>query len=512
LVNRRGEIEYVTIGDRKSIQLPDFKRTRTGFRRFRGLRCLHTHLDSTGLTRDDLTDLSLLRLDAMCAIEVASDGGPGFFHAAHLVPDFKKGHAADVSAVWKKMSPKHVHEVDLNFQLFIKSLESEFARKTPKEWLQSRGERAICIGITTGSIEEEAEKLEELKELARSTDVVILDEFLQKRPKLDPRYLMGRGKLKDLIIRSMQLGASLLIFNRNLTPTQIRSICKETDLKVIDRTQLILDIFARHAHAREGKIQVELAQLKYMMPRLVEYDDALSRLTGGIGGRGPGETTLEINRRRIKDRIAFLEQKLIQIRKARSQRRKERTRNRAKVVSIVGYTNAGKSTLLNALTNSDVLVENKLFATLDPVSRRTYLEGFDNIIISDTVGFIHDLPEELITTFKATLEEIESSSLIIHLVDASTHNPGKHIVAVHEILCQLGLDTISQILVFNKIDLISKEKCFYLGKIYDALFISAQEGLALDKLKRLLHLKFRRIKKCYFKHRPKNYQKTGKDK
>jgi len=482
LVNRKGNVEYVIVGDRSKIELPDFKRVRAGLRRFRGLRCIHTHLGPEGLSRDDLTDLSLLRLDTITAVETNPQGRAEFVHTAHLIPDFQTGVDVTLTNIWKVLPKRHVSNIDLDFQSFIRDLESEFVRKMPGQWQQTTGERAILVGVTTGSIDEEKEQMAELRELAQSTDVTVLDNFVQKRSRFDPRFVMGRGKLQEIIIRSMQLGASLLIFNQDLTPNQIRTICRETDLKVIDRTQLILDIFARRALSLEGKIQVELAQLKYLMPRLVEFDDSLSRLTGGIGGRGPGETVLEVNKRRLQKRIALLEQKLEDIRKARKQRRHRRYRRSIPVISIVGYTNAGKSTLVNALTKSNVLVEDKLFATLDPVSRRLRLPRNQEIILSDTVGFIRDLPEELLNAFMATMEEIEDSSLILHLVDASNPSKQQHIASVEKILDHLDLDGIPKILIMNKVDALDEENKEVAGRQFPARCISALRGNGLEEL------------------------------
>ena len=294
---------------------------------------------------------------------------------------------------------------------------------------------------------------------ARLRGVVVLDEIIQRRAAIDPRTVMGKGKLDELLIRAMQLGADALIFDRELQPAQVRSISEATDLKVIDRSQLILDIFAQRAQSREGKIQVELAQLKYILPRLVVgQDSAFSRLAGGIGGRGPGETKLETDRRRVRDRIHRLEKELTSQRGHREQRRKERLRHQVPIISIVGYTNAGKSTLLNVLTSSHVLAEKRMFATLDPTSRRLRLPREREVIINDTVGFIRDLPPDLLAAFRSTIEEITGSSLLIHLVDASNPRWRQQIESVHRTLAELELNEIPRLLVFNKADLLDREE------------------------------------------------------
>ena len=265
----------------------------------------------------------------------------------------------------------------------------------------------------------------------------------------------------------------MIIFDQNLTPAQMRAINEATDLKIIDRTQLILDIFAQRAQSREGKIQVELAQLKYMLPRLTGSGTEMSRLMGGIGGRGPGETKLEVDRRRVRDRIHHLERQIEQIRTSRQVQRARRERRDLPIVSIVGYTNAGKSTLLNALTASSVTAEDRMFATLDPTSRRLRLPRDQEVIINDTVGFIRDLPPDLITAFRATLEEMEGSDLLIHLVDASSPQLDNHIASVEKILEELGLSDIPRLLVFNKSDLLSKDELANLRRSYRAVTVSA---------------------------------------
>src|SRR2546425_11174032 len=319
----------------------------------------------------------------------------------------------------------------------------------------SGAERAILVNVSTGPRADAEDSIAELCELSKSAGVVVLDEMVQRRPGIDPRTVLGKGKLDELLIRAMQLGADAIIFDRELQPAQVRAISEVTDLKVIDRSQLILDIFAQRAQSHEGKIQVELAQLKYILPRLVVgQNSAFSRLAGGIGGRGPGETKLETDRRRVRDRIHRLETELASQRTRREQRRKERLRHGVPIVSIVGYTNAGKSTLLNTLTASQVLAEERMFATLDPTTRRLRLPRDREVIINDTVGFIRDLPPDLLSAFRSTLEEIAGSRLLIHLVDAANPRWEQQVASVEAILIELEFNEIPRLLVFNKTDLL----------------------------------------------------------
>lgn len=498
LVNRNGYVEYVVVGNAHSIVLPDLKRVRMGADRFRGLRCLHTHLSGEGLTQDDLTDLALLRLDLMAAIDVRSDGLPGLVRSAHLVPvrngarkvkpvtsdatDEDPGASFDTP--FEFLEPCGPSQLDVDFIDLIESLEEELARARHVRSPRDQRDRAILVGVTTSSIGAAQESLDELKELARSSGVVVLDSIVQRRQKLDPRSLVGRGKLDEIIIRSLQLGADVIIFDQNLTPAQMRVINEATDLKIIDRTQLILDIFAQRAQSREGKIQVELAQLKYMLPRLSGSGTEMSRLMGGIGGRGPGESKLEVDRRRVRDRIHQLEGQIEQIRTSRQVQRTRRQRRALPVISIVGYTNAGKSTLLNALTDSTVVAEDRMFATLDPTSRRLRLPRDQEVIINDTVGFIRDLPPDLISAFRATLEEMEGSNVLIHLVDASSTQIEDHISAVHKILEELKLSGIPRVLVFNKADLLGTDELENMKRGFEAILISALDRKSLLPLTR----------------------------
>jgi len=456
LIDRKGYVEYVTVGDARRIELPDFKRVRVATDRFRGLRCVHTHLRGEKLTRDDLTDLALLRLDLMAAIDVdAGTGLPGVVRAAHMLPSTEANNSNSNGEQFGFLRPAVPSQLQVDFLELMEALEAEMGRNRRTVKRTGAGEAAILVHVTTGAISEAEDSMAELRELAWSAGIAIVDEIIQRRPAIDPRTVMGKGKLDELLIRAMQIGTDAVIFDRELQPAQVRSISDATDLKVVDRSQLILDIFAQRAQSREGKIQVELAQLKYILPRLViGQNSAFSRLAGGIGGRGPGETKLETDRRRVRDRIHRLEKELTAQRGHREQRRKERLRHQVQIISIVGYTNAGKSTLLNALTASHVVAEKRMFATLDPTSRRLRLPREREVIINDTVGFIRDLPPDLLAAFRATLEEIEGSRLLIHLVDASNPRWEQQIASVNRILSELSFDRIPVLLVFNKADLV----------------------------------------------------------
>jgi GTP-binding protein HflX len=487
LVDRKGHVTDVVVGDATKIVLPAQDRSRLGQSRFNGLRCLHTHIrGEKGLTHDDLTDLALLRLDLMAAIDVDPKTGlPGMVRAAHLLPAKARELNGDGNGeveAFRFLDPQVPGRLDIDFTELITSLEEEMARNRGARRASDNRDRAILVGVTTGTMAEARDSMDELRELAISGGLVTLDEIIQRRPTLDPKTLAGKGKLDDIIIRSLQLGADMIVFDRELSPAQVRAINEATDLKILDRSQLILDIFAQRAQTAEGRIQVELAQLKYLLPRLSGSGAEMSRLMGGIGGRGPGETKLEVDRRRVRDRIALLEEKLKHVRESRHQRRAQRARRDMPVVSIVGYTNAGKSTLLNALTNSQVAAEQRMFATLDPTSRRLRLPRDQEIIINDTVGFIRDLPKDLLAAFKATLEEMEESDLLIHLVDASSPQLENQIASVNRILGELQLDAIPRLLVFNKIDLVEPEELENRGHVYNAIPISAIDRSTLGTL------------------------------
>lgn len=466
LVNRKGDVVSVIVGDDKNILIPDLGRFRLGLGRLKGLRCLHTHLHGEPLSREDLTDLVLLGLDLMVSIEVGEEGSPGPIAYAHILPENSRGEK------WSLQRVPDVGQLHTDFQEMIESLEDELGRSREARTLQQR-ERAVLVGVSAGPVWQIEESLEELRDLAVSSGVEVTDVVVQRLKKVDPRFLIGKGKLSELALRCLQTGSTLLVFDHELTPAQVRSLTDATELKIIDRSQLILDIFARRAVTREGKIQVELAQLQYLLPRLATKNTAMSRLTGGIGGRGPGETKLEINRRRVRERITRLNRELEQISQQREDRRRLRNVRGLPVISIVGYTNAGKSTLLNSLTRSHVAVENRLFATLDPSSRRLRFPRERDVIITDTVGFIRDLPEDLMEAFAATLEELHDADLLLHVVDASSPRMEDQIKTVEGILRKLDLDRIQVVLVLNKIDRLDPGRTADLSKNLKGIPVSA---------------------------------------
>lgn len=464
LIPRSGNISHVIVGDTKGILIPELSDYPVGRKALRGLRLIHTHLKDEPLNQDDLTDLSLLRLDLVAAIGIR-DSLPHRIFVAHLMP---QGSEKPVEV----FPPQGFHQFDMDFLSFIGSLEEEMERKRTFDQRDNR-ERAILVSVSARPKHELEDSMEELRELALSSGVLVLDGVIQRPKEINPKYLMGEGKLKELIINSMNKGATLLIFDQDLNPSQMKAISELTELKVIDRCQLILDIFAQRAHSRDGKVQVELAQLKYRLPRLTGKGTAMSRLMGGIGGRGPGEMKLEIDRRRVRERITLLERELRSLSEARRQRKQRRVATGIPIVSIIGYTNAGKSTLLNALTKSGTFVEDKLFATLDTASRRLRFPRERDVIVTDTVGFIRNLPKDLMAAFKSTLEELEDADLLVHLVDASNPRFEQHINSVEAVLEELGLANKPQLLVFNKIDRLPEEETENLKMRFNAVAVSA---------------------------------------
>ncbi len=467
-LDRAGKVQHVIVGDAERLFIPDLGRARAGAGRFRGIRLVHTHLHDEPLTSDDLTDLARLRLDLIAALGVDPEGRPRHLYHAHLMP-------AGSESATSTPTTTTVHAEDLDFSVFIENLEGEFSRRTLGA-VETEGQvRAIAVHVTTGAkgAIDPDESLRELAELARTADVVMVDRMVQKRPQLDPRYLIGKGKLDELLLKTMQLDCDLIVFDQDLSPHQVKAIADVTDLKVIDRSQLILDIFARRAHTREGKLAVELAQLRYRLPRLAQQSTALSRLMGGVGGRGPGESKLEIDRRRARERITHLERELKQCAVQRQSQRSRREDRNVPVVAIIGYTNAGKSSLFNALTHSDVLAEDKLFATLHVTTRRMRFPQDRELVLIDTVGFIRDLPDDLQAAFKATLEEVTGADLLLHVADIADPRLRHQIESVERILTELDLMGIPRIRVFNKTDLLEPDLADNLCRNFGAMGVSA---------------------------------------
>lgn len=480
LINRQGRAFKVLVGDTSSIMIPELPRSREGAGRLRGLRFLHTHLGKDLLTQEDLMDLLFLRFDSIAALTVNEYGEPLEFQYAHLLPPNpeNKQHLLFPPTRWDA--------VDTDFLAEATALEEEFSRilseaASPDQKLtdasmtekqggmalarvtghaEGKGpeSRAILVSVATAPRHEQESSLAELAELADTAGVYVAGTLIQRVHTLNPRFIMGKGKLSELEVLALQGNAGLIVFDGELAPAQLRNLTEVTERHVLDRTQLILDIFAQRASSKAGKFQVELAQLQYLMPRLVGKSGALDRLAGGIGGRGPGETKLETDRRRVRDRIARIKEALKTLRRQRSYARARRAKGGVPIASLVGYTNAGKSTLLNALTGSDVLAENKLFATLDPTTRRLRFPKERELILTDTVGFIRSLPKELVEAFRATLEELEEAELLLHVADASHPELELQLKAVDSILEQLELTDTPRMLILNKIDAVSTQE------------------------------------------------------
>lgn len=477
LVDRKGNITHVVVGDATRIVLPDLSYFRYHPGRLKGVRCIHTHFGLRGIDDEDITDLLMLRLDAMVVVTVLEDGYPGEVQMAYILPPNPSERKFEI------VSWGHPSKVNIDFRGFISELEEEIER-TVNYGFDTGGysERAILISVLKPQDWPYAEYyISELLRLCESSGILVLDKVIQKVTKYNPEFLIGKGKLQDIVIRALYLGATMLVFNEELTPTQMENIAKITDLKVIDRTQLILDIFARRAISMEGKLQVELAQLKYTYPRIIGRGAAMSRLAGGIGGRGPGETKLEMDRRNIKRRISFLEDRLNELRKRRSEMRKKRKKMGLPVISLVGYTNAGKTSLLNALTGSDGYVADKFFATLDPLARSINIDGIGKCIITDTVGLIRRMPEDIKVAFRATLEELYEADVIVHVIDVSSPFMEEEIEVVEGVLAEMGVHFKPVIRVYNKMDLLPEDIIGHLES-NGYLLISAKNKVGLEKL------------------------------
>jgi GTPase len=484
LLSREGNIRNLIVGDATHLELPDIGRLRGGAGRFRGLRLIHTHIRGETLTQDDLNDLALLRLDLIAMIQVAENGDAAGIELAHILPG--TGDGAQERDPFRKIEARDIYQLNFDFEAEIKALETEFSRLTERRAGEASRERVLILALTPGE-----NALFEIMELVRAAGVEIAETISLSGGRIHPRTVIGQGRLQRVVLAAMRRSADVAIFDIDLKPAQARAFEDSTGLKAIDRTQLILDIFAQRARSRDGKLQVELAQLKYSLPRLTEEDAGLSRLTGGIGGRGPGETVLEIGRRRTRSRISSLEKEIEKLSRQRSVRRQRRMRQGLPVLSIIGYTNAGKSTLLNAMTESRIDTANQMFVTLDPTSRRLRFPRKGEVIITDTVGFIRDLPPDLLTAFRATLEELEDADLLLHVVDASDPNLETKMDAVLRVLADLDLTSIPRLIVLNKSDRLDMVDLERLCHRYDAVAVSAINRTGLDRLMTTAEAKLR---------------------
>ncbi|MBR6625178.1 MAG: GTPase HflX [Mailhella sp.] len=482
VLDRQGRVSMVIVGDTSSIMIPQLPHARTGAGRLRGLRLIHTHLSPEGLSREDLMDLLFLRLDSISVLTVDEWGQPMQFQNAHLMPPEPgkedSGYTAGELMPWDR--------VEINFTEQAEHLEQEFGRVVDdavSTGSDANAVRAVLVSVALDPRPVQERHLAELAELARTAGVNVTGTMMQRVSTIHPRHILGRAKLAELEVLALQGQASLIIFDGELSPAQLNSLSELTERKVMDRTQLILDIFAKHAVTKAGKLQVEMAQLQYSLPRLSGRDRSLDRLAGGIfGNKGRGETKLELDRRRIRERITRIRKDLDELRRQRFHTRARRARQGLPLAALVGYTNAGKSTLLNTLTKADVLSENKLFATLDPTTRRLRFPKERELVLADTVGFIRSLPKELTEAFRATLEELEAADLLIHVVDASHPERDQQMESVERILAEMELQSVPRITLMNKWDAVpAGERVSLLLDRPDAIPVSALTGSGLEK-------------------------------
>lgn len=496
-ITRSGQIIEIAVGDNATVELPSFS-GRRGAGRLSGIRCIHTHPGGNPyLSGVDISALKNNKYDAMVAIGVVSPD----FTKSELTFGLITGIDSNENYTAECYGPYSIEDAEnINFVNTVSTIERILDKQTETASLQVVSERAILIGMEWGrndSLWTVDDSLEELKQLADTAGATVIKKFIQKRPKPDPAFFIGRGKVQELALYAQQENIDLCIFDDELSPAQQRNIESVMGIRILDRTALILDIFAQRARTNEGKLQVELAQLQYTLPRIMGKGLMLSRLGGGIGTRGPGETKLEVDRRRIRDRIAFIKDQIEKVKAVRSLHRSKRKKNNVFEVSLVGYTNAGKSTLLNTLTNSDIYAKDQLFATLDPTTRQLTLPNKQEIIITDTVGFIQRLPHQLIAAFRSTLEVVTEADLLVHVIDVSHELYKEQAAAVHEVLKEIGAETKPVITVYNKIDKLPPDSKLAdrLALEEDTVCISAAKKLNLEILQQMIesHLKSKAV-------------------
>jgi GTPase len=496
-LNRRGHVMRVGVGSPRQTQIPAIELPRYGGDRLSGIRCVSTSLKLEPPSESCLTAMAMQRLDALVTLTLTGagfqrrgGGATGYIkdtYLAHLVP-----HPEARWTVSPAIELEAIEEQDL--VEFVESLEADFAKQYIARDVEYDHDRVLIAGLQTNGMTDRRfeDSLTELARLVETAGGELLKNVVQKRPRPHPQTVVGEGKVQEISLIAQTVGANLIVFNLDLSPGQVRSLESQIGIRVVDRTELILDIFAQRAQSGAGKLQVELAQLQYMLPRLTGRGQAMSRLGGGIGTRGPGETKLETERRAIQKRISRLQQEVNQLQAHRARLRQKRQHESLPSIAIVGYTNAGKSTLLNLLTNAEVYAADQLFATLDPTTRRVVVqdaetEAATTLLLTDTVGFIHELPPALVDAFRATLEEVTEADALIHLVDLSHPAWLSQLRSVMHILTQMPIAPGPAVIVFNKMDQVDGDRLMAAKEEYpQALFISAHENLGLETLRQRL--------------------------
>ncbi|MBD2567662.1 GTPase HflX [Anabaena lutea] len=510
-LNRRGQVIRVGVGSPRQTQIPPLELPRYGAERLSGIRCIATHLKPEPPNEAALTAMALQRLDALVVLNITGTGftrrgggAAGYVkeaYLAHLVANNSKqlvltqssGITTPDATLYSSVSPPQSLDAiaEQDFLDLVEGLEEEFRREYIAQEVGADNDRVVIVGVITDSTtpQQFQDTIAELVRLVDTAGGDVLQILQQKRSRIHPQTVIGEGKVQEVALTAQTLGANLVVFDRDLSPAQVRNLEAQIGVRVVDRTEVILDIFAQRAQSGAGKLQVELAQLEYMMPRLTGRGRTMSRLGGGIGTRGPGETKLETERRAIQQRISRLQHEVNQLQAHRSRLRQRRQHREVPSVALVGYTNAGKSTLLNALTNAEVYTADQLFATLDPTTRRLVIPNADTnepqeTLITDTVGFIHELPPSLMDAFRATLEEVTEADALLHLVDLSHPAWLSHIRAVREILAQMPITPGPALVAFNKIDQVSSETLALAKEEFPlAIFISASQRLGLENLR-----------------------------
>jgi len=498
-INRRGQVIRVGVGTPQDTQIPPLELPRYSAKRLSGIRCITTTLKSEPPKTPSLTAMVLQRLDALVTLTLTGEGfqrrgggATGYVasvYLAHLAPESNPNR--ENGLYWHISQPLSLDLLTKqDFLDLVEGLEEEFEREYVTQQVDSSHQRVIVVGLMTVELskQEFEDGIAEVTRLVDTAGGEVLQVITQRRKQPHPQTVIGSGKVQEIAIAVQTVGASLVVFDQDLTPAQVRNLEQQIGVRVIDRTELILDIFAQRARSRAGKLQVELAQLEYLMPRLIGGGEAMSRLGGGIGTRGPGETKLETERRRIQKRVSRLQQDVDQLQSHRARMRQQRQKQDVPTVAVVGYTNAGKSTLLNNLTNADIYAENQLFATLDPTTRRLMVPSQDGelqtILLTDTVGFIRELPPSLIDAFRATLEEVSEADAMLHVVDLSHRAWQSQIQSVNKILDEMPVQPPKPVIVFNKIDQVASETLTEAKDQFpNAVFISAQKRLGLETLR-----------------------------